>query len=128
MLAYRVMVYVIMPGKIHRKSRRIIIQEARSIGRAEFFRWMNFYPAMLDNDSYIDRLNSQKSALHSLYIMGSGDKKFLPLIRQYIGRLNNARIEVLPECGHVCTIEQADMFNKTALDFIGSLIEMEQKR
>ena len=128
MLAYRIMAWLIMPGKIHRKSRRILIQEARKIGRDEFRRWVEFFPTILDNDSYIARFNSLKSPPPSLYIMGAGDKRWLPLIRQHIDRLNNARIEALPECGHVCMMDRPDIFNKTTLDFIGTLIEKEQKQ
>jgi len=120
-LACHIMAWLIMPGKRHLKSRRIFIREAHKMGHNEFCRWVDFFPAMLDNGSYIAQLNSLKNTPHSLYVMGSGDKRFLPLTRQFIGRVNNARIEVLPGCGHICIMEQADLFNMTALNFIGTL-------
>jgi len=130
MLAYRIIVWMLMPGKRHLKARRAIVDGARSLDdkfdRAEFGRWVDFIAVTLDNDSYIERLNSLKNAPRTLYVMGSGDKRWLPLLCKHIHRLNNARIEVLPGCGHVCFLDRPDLFNEIALNFIGAQ-EMNQK-
>lgn len=118
MYLYRFFAWIIMPGNNHQKSRHIFVREAKKLGHREFCRWVRLVPALLQNESYIQSLRQLSFAIPFLYIMGEQDRIFLPAIQKDVFRLKNAEVAVLPACGHVCAIECAELFNKTALDFL----------
>lgn len=118
MFLYRFFAYVIMPGIRHRKSRGIFVREAEKMGHDEFCRWINFLPLLKDNKAFLSRINNNRLCIPFLYIMGSNDYLFRKAVTRDAAKLNNAAVAVIPNCGHVCSIEKAESFNRLSLEFL----------
>jgi len=117
MLLYKFFAYIIMPNDNHQKSRDIFVREAKKLGHREFCRWVNFIPLLKNNRSFIQRINSLSQKMPLLYIMGGEDHLFKAAVMKDVLRLKNAAVEVIPTCGHVCSIEKAAVFNRISLGF-----------
>jgi pimeloyl-ACP methyl ester carboxylesterase len=52
--------------------------------------------------------------------MGDEDYMFLPQVMQLVRNHANSSLQIVPDCGHVCNVEQPDYFNNTAINFISS--------
>jgi pimeloyl-ACP methyl ester carboxylesterase len=39
-------------------------------------------------------------------------------VREQVARDASASLAVIQQCGHVCNVEQPELFNRTTLDFI----------
>lgn len=50
--------------------------------------------------------------------MGDEDYMFLPQVMQLVESHSTSSLQVVPNCGHVCNVEQPDFFNSTAINFI----------
>ena len=56
--------------------------------------------------------------LWKTYLMGEEDHMFLPPVRRSVSRHRHSRLQVLEDSGHVCNVDQADLFNRFAIDFM----------
>jgi pimeloyl-ACP methyl ester carboxylesterase len=118
MMLYKIFAYIIMPRINHKRSRAIFVREAEKLGHDEFCRWVNLIPVLINNRSFIKMINSSPCDLNLLYVMGSEDHLFVKAINKEINRLKNASVKIIDNCGHVCTIEKADDFNRIALVYL----------
>jgi pimeloyl-ACP methyl ester carboxylesterase len=57
----------------------------------------------------------------TLYLMGDEDYMFLPQVKMQVAKHAYSRLSVIPDCGHVCNVEQPDLFNQISIDFIQQL-------
>lgn len=120
MMMYRFFAYIIMPKSNHKKSREIFAREAMKLGHVEFCRWVSFISLLKNNKSFIQHINSLAKKMPLLYIMGAEDHLFKHAVIKDITRLKDATVQVIPKCGHVCSIEKADIFNQISLEFFAS--------
>ena len=67
----------------------------------------------------LDRLAEIK--VPSLFIAGQDDTKFSATAREMHAAVPESRLCIVPESGHAVHLEQADIFNRTVLDFIGTV-------
>ena len=67
----------------------------------------------------LDRLAGIK--VPSLFIAGRDDTKFSATARQMHTAVPESRLCIVPESGHAVHLEQPDLFNRTVLDFIGTI-------
>lgn len=69
--------------------------------------------------SVLDRVDE----IHCPVLVISGDRDYTPLElkRQYTGLIEGARLVVIEDSGHATPIDQADQFNRTALDFLAAV-------
>lgn len=117
MMMYRFFAYIIMPKNNHKKSREIFAREAKKLGHVEFCRWVSFISLLKNNKPFIQRINSLNKKMPLLYIMGEEDHLFKRAVIKDVTGLKDASVQVIPKCGHVCSIEKADAFNQISLDF-----------
>ncbi|MBO9128109.1 alpha/beta hydrolase [Bacillus sp. 165] len=115
MWLYRLGAYIIMPRRGHAASRTIFIEEAKKLGYSQFIRWFSIlghsdtiYPKMNDN------------AIPKLYILGEEDHVLLRAVKKDIQKDKSACYHVLANSGHLCNIDQAQLFNEISIDFITS--------
>lgn len=118
-LLYSIFSCVIMPNKNHAKSRKIFNREALKIKRKEFISWLTSLEQVKKADKHIESLNKLKD-IPILYVMGKEDHMFLTGTKSAVEKLRNAKLYIIENCGHVCTIEKYKEFNDTALDFLGN--------
>ena len=50
--------------------------------------------------------------------MGEEDHLFLPPVRSLVKQQRHSELQVIPDSGHVCNVDQPDVFNRLSIDFI----------
>lgn len=118
-LPYRVMYnlfsYVVLPRRNHRASRRMYRLQSQRLSPGEYFKWIGLYE---DFFHLLHRFFHRNLEKLSLVIMGAEDHVFFEAARRFAHRHQKAELIVLDRCGHICNIEQYDLFNETALAFL----------
>lgn len=118
MVLYRFFAWVIMPRKTHKESRNLFIREAKKLYQREFKRW---FTLVAEVNPLLKYFRFKDAGIPTLYIMGSEDHMFLPSIRKIVEHHRNAMLHIIENCGHVVNVEQPDIFNTTALQFLTRL-------
>ncbi len=115
MWLYQFVAWVLMPRAHNAEARKAFINEAVKLGQREFFCWYRILRleinAFFTNKKLFD-------STPTLYIMGSEDYMFLPIVSKRYKKFKNASLHILPKTGHVCNIENEKGFNELAIDFI----------
>lgn len=115
MWLYKLFAFVIMPRANHAESRNFFIREAQKLARKEFLRW---YKLTGQLTPLLRRFEAVLPDIPTLYVMGRQDHMFLPTVADMVARTKAATLEVVEQCGHVVTIEQAQRFNEAAIRFL----------
>ena len=113
MAVYRIYAWIIMPGRSHRRTRKLFYRDAQALGRAEFNRWFDL---SRDVGPLLQALWKRESSVPTLHVMGANDRMFLKSCKRLVAE-EGSSIVVIPEVGHVCSVEAATSFNEVALDF-----------
>ena len=116
---YGIFAKIILPKENHKKSREIFIRESLKMNKQSFIEWLDsFYYSKNKIEDYIKTIN--KNNIPTLFVMGKEDYMFLDGIKNLKGKINNFKLKIIKECGHVCSIEKADIFNNLALNFLNN--------
>ncbi|TGC09165.1 alpha/beta fold hydrolase [Methanolobus halotolerans] len=115
MILYRFFAYIILPKKNHARSRSIFIKEAKKLGYAEFCKWVDIIPQTEKSLTWLDGINDE---IKILYVSGKQDYLFLKNTLKYSKKMPNSQIEIIENCGHVCSIEQYDRFNSIVFKYL----------
>lgn len=115
MWLYRVNAWIIMPRPSHRDSRRLVASQARRLARDEFIRWLDVTRGL---PARLDRYAATDPGIPTLYVMGDQDHMFLPGAADVAAHQGSARLHVIDDCGHVCTAQRPDAFNRVSLAFL----------
>ncbi len=115
MILYRFFAYIIMPRRNHKKSRAIFVNEAKMLGYDEFCRWVDVVPQTKKSLTWLDELNENISVL---FVSGNEDHLFLSDTVKHSKKINNSRVEIIKNCGHVCSIEQHEKFNNIVFKYL----------
>lgn len=115
MWLYRLFAYIIMPTGTQRESRHLFVREAKKLCQKEFIRWYKLTAEM----NLVMRYFQEKALpIPTLYLMGEHDYMFIPPVREIIKTHNMSELYSIPNCGHVCNVEQPDIFNQCSIHFI----------
>jgi pimeloyl-ACP methyl ester carboxylesterase len=117
MWLYKLFAWIIMPRKRNQESRILFANQAKKLCQKEFVRWFGLTYKM---NPLLRYFNENDTQLPTLYIMGDEDYMFLPQVMQLVRNHANSSLQIVPDCGHVCNVEQPDYFNNTAINFISS--------
>lgn len=72
-------------------------------------------------NSVLERLG--EIAAPTLVVVGAGDRSRPPHEAQDMaGRIPGARLEIIPEAGHICTLEQPERVNAVLSGFLGAVL------
>ncbi|KLU76816.1 alpha/beta fold hydrolase [Clostridium botulinum] len=115
MFTYTLFAYAVIPNKKHKISRKFFIEEAKKLGTKEFLAWVNIIETF-EKTYPIDRI--KMISIPKIYIMGEYDHMFLPPVKKYIEKNENTEICILPNCGHICNIDDSYEFNRVAIQFM----------
>jgi len=115
---YKLSASIMLPRKNHKRSRDVFINESKALSINEFKKWTALYYNL--NKTLLEFFDA-KSPIPHLLIMGSQDHLFLKPARDYAIHHSNAILKVIPDCGHVVSIESAKKFNRICLKFLKSL-------
>lgn len=113
--SYLLFAHILMPRRNHQKSRAVFIQAARGLRKSDYHAWGR---ALLwaSRRTYA-RLDPARNTVPKLYVCGAQDHMFVPTLRRFVREEARAEWVLLPQCGHVCNIERAGLFNELALSF-----------
>lgn len=115
MWLYKFFAWIIMPRKRNQESRILFANQAKKLCQKEFVRWFNLTYKL---NPLLRYFNENDTRLPTLYLMGDEDYMFLPQVMQLVRKHTTSVLEVIPDCGHVCNVEQPEVFNKSAIRFI----------
>jgi len=118
LILYRFFAWVIMPRKNHKDSRILFINEAKKLYQKEFKRW---FTLVSEVNALLAFFRIKDAGIPTLYIMGQQDHMFLPSITKLVENHTSSTLIVVPNCGHVVNVEQAEIFNGSVIDFIQTL-------
>lgn len=117
MWLYRLFAWIIMPRKRNQESRILFANQAKKLCQKEFIRWFNLTYKLNPLLKYFNEKEVEKPVL---YLMGDEDYMFLPQVMDLVRRQANSILKIISDSGHVCNVEQADVFNRLSLEFINA--------
>lgn len=115
LLLYKLFAFVIMPRQKHSEARNLFVREARKLYQREFIRW---FKLTADLNPLLKLFRSQEINIPTLYVMGDEDYMFLPAVQMVAKQHQSASLVVIPDCGHVCNVDQPLSFNNHSISFI----------
>lgn len=115
LILYKFFAFVIMPKRNHKESRSLFVREAKKLYQKEFIRW---FKLAADINQRLKWFRLQDADIPTLYLMGEEDHMFLPSVRLLAQQHESAQLAVVANSGHVVNVEQPEVFNRTALDFL----------
>jgi pimeloyl-ACP methyl ester carboxylesterase len=118
MWLYRLNAWILIPSKKHAHSRKLFIKEAIQLGEKEFRKWLRMTDEIRHN---LKEFLVKEASAPVLYIMGERDHMFLPMVTDLVKKHFNSKLEVIRNSGHVCNIDQPDVFNERSIQFIKSI-------
>lgn len=108
-----------MPKKNHKRSRAIFVNEAKKLGYEEFCKWVDIVPQTKKSLTWLDELDEN---VQVLYVSGNEDHLFLKDTLRHSKKISNSQVEIIENCGHVCSIEQYDKFNNIVFRYLKSVV------
>lgn len=118
MWLYKINAWILIPYKKDIDSRKLFVREAIRLGEREFKKWLHMSTEIKDSlQDYI----IQEASAPVLYLMGDRDHMFLPMVSNLVEKHFNSKLEVISNSGHVCNIDQPDIFNERSIHFIKSI-------
>jgi pimeloyl-ACP methyl ester carboxylesterase len=116
LVLYRLFAFVIMPKANHKKSRLLFIDEAKKLYQKEFIKW---FKLTAEINPVLKWFRQMELNIPTLYIMGEEDYMFLPSVQKVVGsHKQSSSLHIIANCGHVVNVEQANIFNKTVLNYL----------
>ncbi len=112
---YTVYAYILMPKKRNKEPRSMFIQEASKIRRSEYLRWFRL---TIEVNPLLRYFNEKDIPVPTLYVMGDEDYMFLPQVKNLVKKHQYAVLQIVENCGHVCNVEQPEVFNRLSLAFL----------
>ncbi len=118
MWLYQMYAWILMPRKKHIEARNLFVREAKKLYQKEFIRWIR----ITTNISTLMRNFREKEiAIPTLYLMGDEDYMFLPSVQDLVRKQKTAILKVIHNSGHVCNVDQPEVFNAHSISFIKGL-------
>ncbi|MBN2635561.1 MAG: alpha/beta hydrolase [Prolixibacteraceae bacterium] len=118
MWLYQINAWILIPSKKHIQSRKVFITEAIKLGKNEFKKWLLMSNEIKDN---LQDFLIQEASVPVLYLMGDRDHMFLPMVTNLVKKHMNSKLEIINNSGHVCNIDQPEVFNKYSIQFINTI-------
>jgi len=114
---YRLFSYLLMPKDSHQLSRRIYQMQARKLSPKAYLKWIGLYHQFF---KLLHRFYHQKLAFETLVVMGAEDYVFLKAAQKFLKAQPHAQLQIIPEAGHICNIDQPAIFNQLAMQFFST--------
>ncbi|MFC6041346.1 alpha/beta fold hydrolase [Paenisporosarcina macmurdoensis] len=118
MLLYKLFAWIIMPKKRHEESRSVFVNQAKKMCQKEFIKWFSLTKLI---NPYLTRLQMKTNAIPTLFLMGVEDYLFMPPVEEVVKRNDEFKLIKIKDSGHVCNIDQPDVFNQLSINFISTI-------
>ena len=118
---YHFLAWFMLPKKNHLLSRQIFLREAVKLQKQTMYAWISYLAHTMKEFS-LKQVAGKLSALHirQFFISGDEDHCFLKGIRELHEKLSDSTMYVIEKCGHICSIEKWEEFNRKVMGFIGN--------
>jgi len=124
MWLYKLNAWILIPSKKHAQSRKLFIEEAIKLGEREFRRWLKMSKEIKVN---LNDFIIKEASAPVLYLMGERDHMFLPMVTKLVKNHINSKLQVIRNSGHVCNLDQPDLFNQLSILFIEEIQRRKEK-
>lgn len=111
---YSIFSYLLMPFGKHQKSRKIYKRQAQKLTSSEYMKWVGLYNEFF---RLLNRFYNQDINFPALAIMGKDDYIFLNSAKGFSKKHKSVILMEIKGAGHICNIDQPDIFNELALFF-----------
>lgn len=119
LVLYKLFAFIIMPKKNHKQSRLLFVNEAKKLYQKEFIKW---FKLTAEINPILRWFRQVELKIPTLYVMGEEDYMFLPAVKKVVAEhVSSSALAVIPQCGHVVNVEQADKFNQLVLCYLEKL-------
>lgn len=115
MWLYKLFAWIIMPRRRNQESRILFAAQAKKLCQKEFIRWFNLTYKL---NPLLKYFNENDTKLPTLYLMGDEDYMFLPQVMELVRKHTTSQLTIIANSGHVCNVEQPELFNQYAMQFI----------
>jgi len=115
MWLYQLFAYIVMPQRCQRESRHLFVREAKKLCQKEFKRW---YTLTSEINPLMRYFRDRELPIPTLYLMGERDYMFIKPVKDMVAIHEKSELWEIPNCGHVCNVEQPEVFNQVSIDFI----------
>lgn len=115
---YKFFTWFLMPKEHHKKSRMIFLRELVKLHKDTMLAWIEYLQRALRTKETIRKLD--KLGKKVLIISGNEDHCFLRGARKIFRKLHNVKMIVIEHCGHVCSIEKYEEFNRYCLEYLAA--------
>ncbi len=115
MWLYRLFAYIVMPQKSQKESRLLFVREAKKLCQKEFKRW---FMLAAEVNPMMRYFKEKELPIPTLYLMGERDYMFIQPVKEMVEVHESSCLHEIPNCGHVCNVEQPDEFNRHSIEFI----------
>lgn len=112
---YSIFSYILMPKERHQVSRRVYQIFSQKISSKEYLRWLGLYSTFFKT---LKRFYYQQISFPMLVVMGEDDYVFLKAAKDFCALHDNAVLYVIPESGHICNIDNPEVFNREVISFL----------
>lgn len=116
---YALMSKVVMPRKNHQKSRDIFVRESKLLSNKEYKKWTSMYGKYLDVK--LKQLFDACPQVPTFILVGKQDHMFFKPAMEYAERFRNIQIQIIDRCGHLVSLEKAEIFNQHCKVFFEKL-------
>lgn len=111
-LYLRLMGHLMLPGKIHSRSRKFFVRETLKMSDLEFKKW---WKLVMEGNHY-DYIS--ESDIPALIIAGGKDFCFFKDSLMMKEKYRNSELAVIKDSGHVTIFQRPEEFNRLVIDFI----------
>ncbi|HBC2026318.1 TPA: alpha/beta hydrolase [Vibrio cholerae] len=115
MWLYRLFAYIVMPQRSQKESRHLFIREAQKLCQKEFKRW---FTLTAEVNPLMRYFRDRELPIPTLYLMGEKDYMFIHPVKEMVALHAQSELYEIPNCGHVCNVEQPELFNQRFIEFI----------
>lgn len=116
---YKFFAWFMMPKNNHKKSRAIFLREVVKLNKETMFAWIRYLKDSLHSGNLFNKLNELGKQI--LFISGDEDHCFLKGSEKLAKKIRTAKIMIIEHCGHICSIEKAEIFNVCALKYLATV-------
>lgn len=106
---------IVLPKKNHQNSRRIFRLQSQKLSTKEYLKWVGLYK---DFFRLLKQFFNRELEKLSLVVMGDEDHVFFEAAKKFVNTHKKASLVIFEKCGHICNIENYELFNQTVLNFL----------
>jgi pimeloyl-ACP methyl ester carboxylesterase len=122
MWLYKIFAWCLMPKKRHKISRMVFVEQAKNLYQKEFIKWFSLTKDIIPLLAHFEK---NKVKIPTLYIMGEEDYMFLLPVKEIVKKCNSSILTVIKDSGHVCNIDQPEIFNEISIKFLKNVMNPE---